>query len=352
MVKKIIAFLIFSLIQFSSIALNVEKTITFTSIDIPAGSCYINADGDPEDPAIVIDCASGSRLFSAEWAVDIPSSGNYVLPTAWGACSFGSSFVLDPINNLVVTTLNVTIQTMEGDDIDCDNDAGAAGVDDCINSSTFLLDITAGSHSFTVGPITYNYTVTEVFSLSNGFTCGLALPIELLDFNATVINKNEVHINWLTTSENNIDFFVIERSNNSLDWEKFKRIDVKKNPSETFVYSEIDESPYFGISYYRLKQTNIKGENSFSEIKSITLKETINSELNIYPNPTKNQITIEGIQDESSEIRVYSILGQDVTSLIRFIKKTNYRTVINLSGLENGIYFIKIGAETGTIQKR
>jgi len=62
----------------------------------------------------------------------------------------------------------------------------------------------------------------------------------------------------------------------------------------------------------------------------------------LYPNPTNGQITIalEGIQ----KVVVYNTLGQALLS-----KETNGDVLqLNLSGFEDGLYWIKVMAQNGT----
>jgi len=169
--KKIAALVSFFFFACVSIAQVVNKTIVFTSIDLPSSSCYIDVDVTPdlEDPAFVIDCAdSGFRLFASEWAIEITSGQSYTLPAAWGVCTNStSSFTLNPVD-LSTTSIDISIQTFEGDDGDCEDDADA--VDDCIFGPVVLtFDITAGAHNFTIGAstlneITYHYTVTDILT--------------------------------------------------------------------------------------------------------------------------------------------------------------------------------------------
>jgi len=61
----------------------------------------------------------------------------------------------------------------------------------------------------------------------------------------------------------------------------------------------------------------------------------------VYPNPTKNQITIEFTQSSEGigQIIIFNMLGQEV--LNKFFD-TNQKTRINTSTLDAGVYFYKI----------
>ncbi len=66
-----------------------------------------------------------------------------------------------------------------------------------------------------------------------------------------------------------------------------------------------------------------------------------NSMVKVYPNPTKNQITIEFTQKNEgfAQIIIYNMLGQEV--LNKYFD-TNRNAQINTSALDAGVYFYKI----------
>jgi len=83
---------------------------------------------------------------------------------------------------------------------------------------------------------------------------------------------------------------------------------------------------------------------------SITIDETLSAEENllsetlVYPNPAKDNITIES-SEELTSIELFSILGN------RVFKGVNQRN-IDISSFEPGIYLLKLTNESGTITKR
>ena len=166
------------------------------------------------------------------------------------------------------------------------------------------------------------------------------LPIELLSFNS-ILNRNVVDLTWQTASEINNDYFTVERSKDGANWEDINKINGAGNSSQVVSYNTKDYYPYFGVSYYRLKQTDFDGNYSYSNMEVVNFNKLENSTVLIYPNPANNQITIEGNAVEIAQFRIFNIMGQDVSKLIKGIKNNYTNINIDLTNLSSGIYTIK-----------
>ncbi len=102
--------------------------------------------------------------------------------------------------------------------------------------------------------------------------CSVILPIELLDFNAKK-NNEIVNIDWKTATETNNNFFTVERAT---DYEGFRAIaTVNGSGTSTMMhsYTTIDESPFLGNNYYRLRQTDFNGNSSVGGIIAVSMTE-------------------------------------------------------------------------------
>lgn len=193
------------------------------------------------------------------------------------------------------------------------------------------------------------YTVSLQYTAA--ILCG-TLPIELIDFSATLQLKNSVRLSWRTAAEINNDYFTIERSKDAINWEIINQINGAGNSSEINEYTVIDDNPYSGTTYYRLKQTDFNGSFSYSLIRSITTNAIDNNQLIIYPNPVLALITISGNRNELTQLQLFNLLGQDITSKASLISSTPTQLTIDLSNLGNGIYIIKTATKTSKISKQ
>lgn len=68
------------------------------------------------------------------------------------------------------------------------------------------------------------------------------------------------------------------------------------------------------------------------------------------PNPTSGKITIEGSEDEIGEIRIVTLLGQDVTSDVIINRFSTYAE-IDLSLLENKLVIVACGNRSTLVSK-
>jgi hypothetical protein len=164
------------------------------------------------------------------------------------------------------------------------------------------------------------------------------LPITLLKFTASPFNR-EVILEWSTSSEINNDFFTIERSLHLKNWETISNIKGAGNSNFIKYYNSSDKTPYQGVSYYRLKQTDFNGTTSYSSIESVLIGESI-EDVSIFPNPTSDMITIVGNDNNLKRIIIYNYLMQEVAIINNPENKGIVK--ISLSAYKNGCYFVKI----------
>jgi len=176
-------------------------------------------------------------------------------------------------------------------------------------------------------------------SLHNNVVEGLtpmnALPIELLSFTAKQEGEN-VRLNWLTASETNNDFFSIPRSKDGLTFVDIIKIPAKGNCTTQQHYSSVDYNPFIGISYYKLKQTDIDGKLSYSKVVSVRIEDLF--DFSIYPNPFSKKATIR-IQDEANNslytLKIFKSTGEEVFC----VNLTNQFTALDTNLFPSGLYF-------------
>lgn len=202
---------------------------------------------------------------------------------------------------------------------------------------------TAGTNGGTITNPQVNRTGLSLANLTNTFYVGSIdatnspLPITLISFNAYLVNE-KVKLDWSTAEEINNDYFTVQRSKNSNDWENIQRVNGKGTTSIVTAYYVYDEAPYEGISYYRLMQADLDGRQTYSIVKTVDFESRFGA-VSIYPNPTPDQINIHLKQIKNIEITLLDGNGR----IINIAKIQGDNLVrINIASLANGIYFVHI----------
>lgn len=183
----------------------------------------------------------------------------------------------------------------------------------------------------TFGPFTFGSLSTEIN----------ILPISLISFSAS-LKGGGVELDWETSSEINNDYFEIERSQNSLNYERIGSVIGGGNSSLNRKYSFVDEIPLGGVSFYRLKQVDYDGVFINYPPKKINFKTSVLSLL-AYPNPVEDYVNISynisnGVYANS--IGICDMYGQLI--LTRNISKVEDVLKLDITQLSPGSYIVAL----------
>lgn len=90
------------------------------------------------------------------------------------------------------------------------------------------------------------------------------LPVELVEFKGVCMN-GQAELSWVTATETNNDYFVLQRSKDGKEFEPIDRIEGAGTTSSPTEYAIVDQNP-IGEAYYRLVQFDYDGESERSEL--------------------------------------------------------------------------------------
>ncbi|HEY6902177.1 MAG TPA: T9SS type A sorting domain-containing protein, partial [Puia sp.] len=210
------------------------------------------------------------------------------------------------------------------------------------SSGSFL----SGSITSTSGPSVFNSFSTFALGNKNG---GLnVLPVGLLYFRARP-DKDRVNLTWATSSESNNSHFTVERSRDGLNFESLTRVASAApngNSDKQLDYQTYDANPYNGLSYYRLKQTDLDGHDKYSSVETVSFDK--GNTLSVYPNPTRGQIFVSGIRSSQNSVRVewYNTGGK----LLSQESATINGGLVTLNpNFSSGLYLLKLITAEGNI---
>jgi photosystem II stability/assembly factor-like uncharacterized protein len=172
------------------------------------------------------------------------------------------------------------------------------------------------------------------------------IPVELSSFTASV-EKNNVHLNWTTSTETNNNGFELQRVNAASmneEWDVNAFVNGSGTTTEPKQYSFVDENVSHGKYKYRLIQIDYDGTRK--------VEKEIEVEVNIlpkefalmqnYPNPfnPSTKIKYQVPRTEFITLKIYDILGNEVTTLVNESKEPGeYEIEFDGSKLSSGVYF-------------
>jgi hypothetical protein len=168
------------------------------------------------------------------------------------------------------------------------------------------------------------------------------LSVELSYFEGS-FNKDmsAVELIWNTSSERDNSHFIVERSPDTKQWSGVGLKTGAGTTTSSTNYEMTDPNPLVGESYYRLKQFDFDGKMTTSDI--IHVNRTIENNIIVYPNPTKDAFTINS-NNEILNVKIVDIQGSIVYNQNQVLHKV---VLIDLSNLREGMYYAQIETETG-----
>lgn len=210
---------------------------------------------------------------------------------------------------------------------------GAAWTPADVNSSAFGL---AFSWNRTGGGSGSAFAQIDLITIKVYYT--QPLPVELIAFNTECLNGNVI-IRWSTATQNNNDYFTLEKSSNGIDFRVFDSIDGDGNSLIQNNYSLKDDEPFEQLTYYRLKQTDFSGNYTYSQVIALECS-LANFDVTIHPNPFNSQTVISFDKEQiNTSIKITNSFGQEIKSI--FIANSK-QIAIEKGNIGPGIYFVQI----------
>ncbi len=174
------------------------------------------------------------------------------------------------------------------------------------------------------------------------------LPIELLHFSAKA-KEGKVFLDWATASEINNDYFTIERSTDAFYFEEIRRISGAANSNQIISYQSIDENPFQGLSYYRLRQTDFDGTTSHSNIETVIMNNRADFDVS-QPYYSESSINFTVFNAPGNyRVDILDMSGRLIFTQNYSVEKEQLRIPMSFS---RGIYILRVSSENGLKTKR
>jgi len=159
------------------------------------------------------------------------------------------------------------------------------------------------------------------------------LPLYWLAVSGNVNTQKQAVINW-QVQENNVARYEIEKSNDGRNFVPVAILNSKGNG--TNMYRHTHQIALDGISFFRIKQTDIDGKFTYSTI--VKLSNHLNTLVSVFPNPAKDVVTISvGGDLINTEALLMDMSGKILESFT--IQQSSF--TINITRYSNALYLLK-----------
>jgi endonuclease I len=176
--------------------------------------------------------------------------------------------------------------------------------------------------------------------------CTGILPVTLIDLTAQK-NNGSVLLKWHATFETGFKKYEIERGTDGSRFYKIDEVEGRNLANYSFTDNNL---PNTNTVYYRLKMIDIDGQFSNSKTVAIKISNNFSNAL-VYPNPTKEKLTIKLQQPVTRNSRLIIsdlsgriVLQQQVTSGQKIID-------LDVRPFAAGRYFIRISNHSELINQ-
>lgn len=170
------------------------------------------------------------------------------------------------------------------------------------------------------------------------------LPVELTSFTASLLEPH-VELNWETASEENADFFAVERSEDGKDFSQVGSVQAAGNSDVPLQYRFVDEQAakrFSGSLFYRLRTVDFDGSYEYSDITSVILDNDGVPLISAYAREGQQSMKLFTRSIEAGEYHLWvtdlngrKIYEQDVAL------DNNQEHRINIGALPQSIYMVR-----------
>jgi hypothetical protein len=217
-----------------------------------------------------------------------------------------------------------------------------------LSQAVFRIDVSGGFASPAIevleldnprGLIMYDGEFFSALYVENKIVKGsfAVLPVTWESFSASPVADKSVRLDWSVSAMEDHDYFSVERSGDGINWRTLP-VDVYESEGAaagaTKAFRSNDPSPLAGDSYYRIRQHDLDGASSQTEVATISIGR---STIGVYPNPVGSDgtLTVSGLV-EGELVRLFSSTGQLAR---QFVGAPRYK----LEGLAPGVYVLLAG---------
>ena len=177
------------------------------------------------------------------------------------------------------------------------------------------------------------------------FVYGAApLPVELVSLSAKPVGRT-TQLEWATATESNSASFAVERSRDGRAFETIGEVGAAGASVRVIEYRFTDGAPAAGTNYYRLRQRDLDGTETLSNVISTSFGTHNHAAPTVRPNPITNQfwLDIPELQQAGTvSVQLFAADGRSVYQRLHLEDGGNLSLYHQLPDLPGGVYSLVV----------
>lgn len=176
------------------------------------------------------------------------------------------------------------------------------------------------------------------------------LGLEFIDLDSECSNNTNV-ITWTTLDENNIDYYIVEKTLDGNTYSETGKIYAHNNSYNEYVFSD-DKSSNSTQNYYRIKAVNKQGASSATSIVASKCNGTNENSFFINSENGNSTISFNANFKQNYSMKIHDIRGRVIWESASVSEKGRNNIQVDLSQFSNSVYIISYIDEQTAISKK
>jgi len=180
-----------------------------------------------------------------------------------------------------------------------------------------------------------------------------SLPVTLIDWNARVVNTNDMQLSWKIADAVNFDHFTIQKSNDGVNFRNVDNIAFRPG-TQLQSYDYTDQKVSSSKIYYRLAMVDKDASVRYSSILTVSVQQP--ESVRVYPTVVENkQVYIESNKKVNRvKVELVDMNGRILQTEQRSLQAGRQSFSLNAlqTGNALGSYIVRISGEEGILAKQ
>lgn len=192
-----------------------------------------------------------------------------------------------------------------------------------------------------VSTLVFTFMGQGSFSVGN-MSWAIPLPVKWVSFSGHKTNTGVVDLKWITETEEQCDYYLIERSKDGLQFQTIGRIEPKGKIRNDYYFTDINPEP--GNLFYRIVQFDKDGKRNYSEVIAVTQTKKAVQMLTVSPNPASDYLLLTPLPNATmKKIEIYDATGKNIH------QSQQWKNRIKIDFLSRGAYYLKAESTDGRV---